>query len=137
VHVHCVACTCRGVSCQCSQPIGRFVLKCLRKGYRIEDWLHFVECFSKSAFRPGVLPPKLKELWDLLVVAVEHFCRPDSPDPDLEPEEQRAAFDQSRDRAAKALDDYATKLQAQKFPTHLFTSNLHLAVCRLVRACVC
>jgi hypothetical protein len=100
-----------------------------RGSYRIDDWLHFVDCNSAYVFRKAVLGERLYALWQLLVTAVMHFCRPDTPDPDLDIEEQRAVFDTERETAADALREFANQIQTMGFPLNMFTMNLHTCVC--------
>ncbi len=91
--------------------------------YTMEEWTHFTLTISHYIFRGDVLTPELKELWDLLVFAVAHYCQR---------ADHRFAYSVSAsEAAAKALRDYAIKLEKFAFPPPMFSFNLHIVVCRL------
>lgn len=103
--------------------------KCLilyRKSYKIEDWLHFVEVFSAYIFN-DILPVQAKRLWGMLCDAVSHYMRP--VDEDLF--HTQVAFNEGVRLAGDSLMNYARTLEQLSYPPHLFTSNLHMDVCRL------
>lgn len=69
-----------------------------------------------------VLPPDVKELWELLRSAVLHHCRPQAG----------AGFSAAaRQRAAANMLRFAALMEERGYPAYMFTWNLHWAVCRL------
>ena len=72
-------------------------------------------------------------MWDLLVTAVMHYCRPRKaevePD-DVARERARQEMQDSMEAGHNSLREYARLMEAYDFPNNMFTSNLHLVVCR-------
>ncbi|EFJ42437.1 hypothetical protein VOLCADRAFT_97438 [Volvox carteri f. nagariensis] len=102
--------------------------KCImqyRKSYRMEDWLHFVETFSRYIFKGDVLPEALRALCWSLCSTVTHYFWPRPPD------ETREQFLVAAKAAACKLRAYTTRLEELEVPGYMFTVNLHICVCRL------
>jgi hypothetical protein len=100
------------------------LLRRARNSYTMEDWLHFVVCYSWYIFQKASLPPVVYRLWDQLRACVCHYLRPPAPE-DSRSNAERA--DAGRDLAlgyAKALEE------TKAAPAQLFKPNLHLVVCR-------
>ncbi len=88
----------------------------------MEDWLHFVETFSKYVLR-GVLSPQLATMWGHLVAAVDHYFRPTQwASPEAFQEASRAAHDRLR--------AFANMAEELEFPYTSFTPNLHMLICQ-------
>jgi len=108
-----------------------------RGSYKMEEWQHFVETQSQVVFGPGMLPPLLAELWDLLVEVVQHYMRgslkADEDDSPEHIENIRQKLEEERLEAAAKLHLYAETMEQSSFPARMFTYNLHLLVCRLPR----
>lgn len=91
-----------------------------KASFTMEEWLHFVLTFSHYLFMGDILPPLLKEMWELLQIAVGHYCH-------------GISFSAgAADAAAAALKKYAVMVE-KNFPIGMCTYNLHIAVCRLPR----
>lgn len=91
--------------------------------YTMEEWTHFTITLSHYILK-GALPPALQQLWDLLVVAVAHYCRAST---------STGYTSAASDDAAAALRAYAVQLERGGFPAKMFTYNLHILVCQLGR----
>ena len=94
------------------------------KSYLLEDWLHFCGTFSAYVFKDA-LSPELKEMWDLLCIAVAHYFRPVH-------HKSRGSFLAASRKASDVLRKFARLAEQRKFPARTFTINLHMCVCRLV-----
>ena len=79
---------------------------------------HYRQC--GEAAEPGHSLHPVQRLWDLLVTAVEHYCR--------------AGFtDEASQKAADSLAEFARLMEEHGFPDKQFTYNLHICVCQLRR----
>ncbi|EFJ46330.1 hypothetical protein VOLCADRAFT_93153 [Volvox carteri f. nagariensis] len=107
------------------QVLGDPLIAHMRKSYRMEDWLHFVETFSSYIFKGDVLPEALRALCWSLCSTVMHYFRPRPPD------ETREQFLVAAKAAACKLRAYMTRLEELEVLGYMFTVNLHICVCRL------
>lgn len=110
----------------------------------MEENLRFVECYSKYVFRPGILPPKLQEAWELLCSIVDHYIRPgdcilppagdaaSSSTAAAQPRSVPKGTVESAQHGAALVFKFAKLLESINFPHKLFTYNLHMLACRLV-----
>jgi hypothetical protein len=99
--------------------------KCVVKysgSFRMEDWQHFVECFSDYLFVGDVVPANCLAIWRNIQDICRHYCRP------LQPSQCTTA---ARDRMAQKIMEVAKALDSAGFPDCLMTYNLHQLVCRL------
>lgn len=99
-------------------------LASLSNSYLLEDWLHFCGTFSAYVFKDA-LSPELKEMWDLLCIAVDHYFRPVD-------HKSHDSFLAASRKASDALRKFARLAEQRNFPARTFTINLHMCVCRLV-----
>jgi hypothetical protein len=91
--------------------------------FKIEEWLHFVETFSAYIFLE-MLNPVVHDMWLHLVKAVGHYLRPSAYNTTLE-------FERASREASLSLTTFSSLLEERNFPKNIFTSNLHMACCRL------
>jgi hypothetical protein len=90
--------------------------------YRMEDWQNLVETFSLYLFMGDVLPPKLRQVWNLIRDVCLHYMRP------LEPSQ---CTEQARKAAAEKLHMIGVLYETFNFPASMMTPNLHMLVCRI------
>jgi hypothetical protein len=90
--------------------------------YRMEDWQHFVECFSVYLFAGDVLPANCKVIWQLIQDVSRHYCRPPSDE---------ACSAAARAAVAQKMMAVAVAYETQGFPAKMLTFNLHQMICRL------
>ncbi|KAJ9525336.1 hypothetical protein QJQ45_003286 [Haematococcus lacustris] len=108
----------------------------------MEDFMHFIKYAWQSVFR-GIMTGSNQQLklWRLLVEATLHYLTP-ANDPPLrsgmpagERARNAATIAANIEEAAKKMREYARMLQSMRqshsVPDDMFSSNLHMVVCRL------
>jgi hypothetical protein len=111
------------------------------KTYTIEEWMHFVETFSRYVFRRSVLrlgrakqpgADLIYECWGLICQIVDHYMRPAREGPSSDGTIPARGTQQSAKNGAELSSRLGILMEMNGFSSKLFTSNLHMLACRWV-----
>ncbi|GLC77694.1 hypothetical protein PLESTF_001975600 [Pleodorina starrii] len=98
-----------------------------RGSWRMENYLHFTEAIAPYVFYKA-LPDQLQSCWGMLTVAVRHYFHPFVADE--QGDGSVTAFEEEAGKGWTHLYTYTCNIERMGFPDNMFTSNLHICVCR-------